>query len=256
VKRLLVLLLLLASPARGAPPDISGFAYQQHPGARLPLGARFTDAAGRSVKLGDLLAGRPTILALVYFHCPNLCGVVREDLFSALANSGLAAQADYTLVALSIDPRETSADAAAAEQAEIARYPAAGAAQGWHFLTGDAAGIRAVADAVGFRDEYDAALQQFIHPAGVVFATGAGVVSGYLLGVGYTPGEVRAGVLRASAGGIARAALPILLICFHYDPTTGRYTLAILRILKIMAALFALTLGATLLLTLRGGRRA
>lgn len=254
-RALLLLLLALAGPAQAAAPDLSGFAYQQHPGAHLPLSARFADETGHDVRLGDLITGRPAILALVYFHCPNLCGVVRADLFSALQSAGLTAPADYTLVALSIDPSETSTDAAAAKTEDIARYPAPGAAQGWHYLTGSAQNIRAVADAVGFRDEYSPELKQFIHPAGVVFATGAGVVSGYLLGVGYAPGEVRAGVLRASAGGIGRAVLPVLLICFHYDPSTGRYSLAILRILKIMGGLFVLTLAALLLLALRRERR-
>jgi len=251
-----LLLLLLAAPlaARAVPPDLAAFAFHQHPGAQLPLDARFTDEHGAAVRLGALLGGGPAILVLGYFHCPNLCGVVREDLFSALDRSGLNTPGDYSLIALSIDPNETSADAASAKASDVARYPTPGADRGWHFMIGSAAAIAKVAGAVGFNDSFDAKLKQFIHPTGLVFVTGTGHVSGYLLGVGYQPGDVNAAVLRARSGGIARAALPVLLLCFHFDPTTGRYTLAILRILGIGAALFALTLGGLIAFAFASGR--
>lgn len=254
---LLFALLLLAAPPRtlAAAPDLSGIAYRERPGAYLPLDASFRDEVGRAVRLGDLLGAGPAILALMYFHCANLCGVVQDDLFHALALSGLEPVADYRLLAVSIDPTETSADAAHAKAADLARHPAPDAARGWHFLTGDAAAIGALADAVGFQARFDSALKQFIHPTGIVFVTAAGRVSGYLLGVGYQPGDVAAGVLRARSGGIARAALPILLLCFHFDAATGRYTLAIMRILRLGAALFALTLGGLLAASLGFGRR-
>ena len=83
-----LLVLLLAAPqfaVAASPPDFSGLAYEQRPGNRLPLQAVLRDETGRSVRLTDLFGGKPLILALGYFHCPNLCGVVRADLFDALA---------------------------------------------------------------------------------------------------------------------------------------------------------------------------
>ena len=112
----------------------------------------------------------------------------------------MTAGRDYSLVALSIDPSETSADAAAAKADDLQRYPAPGAAQNWHFLTGTADAVQAVADAVGFHDRFDPELKQFAHPVGIVFATPAGIVSSYLLGVGYQPADVRLGVTRAAIG--------------------------------------------------------
>ncbi|MBV9757779.1 MAG: SCO family protein [Alphaproteobacteria bacterium] len=243
---LVLAVLLAAVPAAAAPPDLSGLGFTQHPGAQVPPDARFRDAGGHAVRFGDLLGGGPIILALGYFHCPNLCGVVQQDLFHALDLSGLKAGADYRLVLVSIDPNETSADAARAKADDLARYPAAGAARAWHFLTGEPTAIQAVADAVGFADRFDPALKQFLHPTGLVFLTGSGRVSGYLLGVGYQAGDVTAGVLRARSGGIARAALPVLLLCFHFDAATGRYTLAIMRIVRAVGALFVLSLGGLL----------
>lgn len=251
------LILLFASTPRlrAAPPDLSGLGYRERLGAQLPLDARFRDDAGREVRFGNLLGHGPTILAFVYFHCPNLCGVVQDDLFHALELSGLNAGADYRLIVVSIDPGETSADAAHAKAADLARHPTPNADHGWHFLVGDADAIRAVADTVGFANRFDPALKQFIHPTGIVFLTAGGRVSSYLLGVGYRPGDLIAGVLRARSGGFARAALPVLLLCFHFDATTGRYTLDIMRVVRAVGGLFALTLGGLLALGFTLGRR-
>jgi len=59
-----------------------------------------------------------------------------------------------------------------------------------HFRTFDA--VQAVANAVGFHERFDPELKQFAHPVGIVFATPAGLVSSYLLGVGYQPADWRA----------------------------------------------------------------
>jgi protein SCO1 len=250
--RFLLIILLLAAPAaRAAPPDFSDFAYRQTPGSQLPLQAVFRDDAGRNVRLSDLLGGKPLILALVYFHCPNLCGIVRADLFYALGKTGMVANRDYTLIALSIDPSETIADAAAAKTEDVAHYPAPGAAQGWHFLTGQADAVRQVADAVGFRTRFDPELKQFLHPTGILFATPTGIVSSYLLGVGYQPADLRLAVTRADRGSVAAAALPVLLLCFHYDPATGRYTLAIIKLLRLAAVITVVTVACTLFLAFR-----
>ncbi len=238
----LLVLLLFASPARAAP-DIAGIGFHPRPGATLPLDAPFRDEDGRAIRLGDILHGRPAIIALGYYHCPNLCGVVRADLFSALARSGLRAGTDYSVVALSIDPTETVRDAAAAKAGDLARFAMPGAAGAWHFLTGRS---EAVQQAVGYASRWDEQLKQFMHPVGVVVATPAGIVSSYVLGVGYTPGDLRAAVRAADLARVVQPLSPILLLCFHFDPATGRYSLAILRVLQLAGVLTVLVIGGLL----------
>ncbi|MFZ3350392.1 MAG: hypothetical protein WA268_05930 [Xanthobacteraceae bacterium] len=247
----LALALTAATAAAAPPPDLDGFAYRQRLGNQLPLETVFRDETGRTAPLRNLLGGKPAVLALVYFHCPNLCGIVRSDLFDALAKTGMIAGRDYTLIALSIDPSETVADAKAAKADDLSRYPLPGGQQASHFLTGSADSVRAITDAVGFRDRYDPELKQFLHPAGIVFTTPKGVVSSYLLGVGYQPGDVRLGVTRANLGSIASAALPVLLLCFHFDPQTGRYTLAIMKLLQLAGLITVVTIAGTLFLAFR-----
>jgi protein SCO1/2 len=257
MKLRIAILLALSLPvltAAAPPPDLGEFAYRQRLGNQLPLDTAFRDETGRTTTLRNFLGGKPTVLALVYFHCPNLCGIVRTDLFDALARSGMAAGRDYTLIALSIDPSETVADAQEAKEDDLSRYPLQGGQQASHFLTGSAGSVQAIANAVGFRDRFDPGLKQFLHPAGIVFTTASGVVSSYLLGVGYEPGNVRLGVTRANLGSIATAALPVLLLCFHYDPQTGRYTLAIVKLLRLAGLITVVTIAGTLFLAFRRER--
>jgi protein SCO1/2 len=244
-----LLLMVLSSQHARAATDFSTFAYDQHPGAQLPLTVTFRDAGGHDVTLEQALANRPAILALGYFHCPNLCGLVRDDLMHAL--SSLDAPETYSLVVLSIDPSETPADARAAQQADAARFEPV---MDGHYLTGSAEAVRSITDAVAFRSRFDAVNKQLLHPAGLVFLSRTGVVSSYLLGLGYQPSDVGLGITRAGNGVTARA-LPILLLCYHYDPTTGRYTLAILRVLQLGAAITVVVVAGTVVLALRRERR-
>jgi protein SCO1/2 len=245
----------IGSLAIASPPDLQGISYTQRTGNALPADATFRDERGVAIRLPHLAQGKPLILALGYFHCPNLCGVVRADLFHALEKTDLVGGRDYQLISLSIDPAESSQDAATTKAEEIARFPAAGATVGWHYLTSQAATVHAIADAVGFRDRFDPQLKQFLHPTGIVFVTPDGVISSYLLGVGYSPSDVRLAVTRAARGTVQAAALPILLLCYDYDESTGRYTLGIMKLLRLAGALTVLVLGVTLFLAFRRDKK-
>ena len=253
--RWIVALLLLALPiAVRAAPDTEGLGFESRLGAQIPMGTTLRDERGAPVPLSAVADGAPLVLALGYFHCPSLCGVVREDALSALTRAGLRPGTDYRLLVLGIDPAETPADAARAKEGALSRYDEAGAEANWRFLTAPEPAIQAVASAAGFRFRFDPAIKQFLHPAGLVVLTGDGVVSSYLMGVGYDPGALRAAVLQAGMGSVAQAVSPVLLLCFHYDKQTGRYTLAVTRTLSVLAALTALTLGGALALAHARGR--
>jgi protein SCO1/2 len=250
---MMALICLLFPVTAHAATKLPDFAFQQHPGDQVPMDVPLQDASGHMVRLSNEMAGRPAILVLGYLHCPNLCGLVRDDVLHALSQSGLRPD-QYSLLVLSIDPDETSTDAAAAKRQDLARYPPSSGGAAWHYLTGPANSLHQIADAVGFRYRYDPLLQQFLHPAGLVFLNADGRISGYLLGVGYSPGDLALGVARAGNGGIERAATPVLLLCFHFDPTTGRYTLAITKVLQLAGLLTVLTLGTLIALAFRHER--
>ena len=249
-------LAILMGPAlvEAAPLDLTGYRWTQHPGALLPEQLLFRDDSGQAIGLSEISHGLPLILAFGYYHCPNLCGLARSTLLTAIGGANLVAGHDYSLAVVSIDPNETIGDAQAAKTADLAAFPLPGA-RSWHYLTGDPQAIAALTGAVGYQGRFDAALKQFIHPTGLVVITPTGAVSSYLLGLGYQPGDLRVALARAGHGAIEAAALPVILLCFHYDATTGRYTLSILKLLKLAAALTVLTVAGFGLVLFRGVRR-
>ncbi len=247
----IILLALLANLPAAASPDPSLFSWQQHRGAQLSPAIALRNAQGRPVTLASLLGATPLILDLDYYHCPSLCGVVRADLMHAMQTSGLTPGRDFAVLSLSIDPAETPSDAARAKATDLGPFPAM-PSTAIHYLTAPAASIAAIASAVGFRARWDPLYKQFLHPAGIVVLTKSGQVSAYLLGVGYTGGDLRAALLRAGDGGIAEAALPVLLLCFHFDSTTGHYTLEVIKLLRLLGVLTLLVIGGLLLVLTRG----
>lgn len=255
MRLLLAVLLLLPLVAR-AGDQTADAGWLQRPGARLSSATKLRDEAGQPITLGSLFGKSPIILDLGYYKCPSLCGIVRNDLLSALSDSSLRPGHDFILVVLSIDPAETTADAAEAKRSDLARVAESDAAD-WHYLTGTATEIAAVERTVGFHARYDERFRQFVHPSGLIVLTGDGTVSGYLLGVGYQSSRLRAAIQRAAQGGISQSASPILLLCFHYDASSGRYSLSIEKILRLMGLLTVLTLSGVLLAlhVTRPGRR-
>lgn len=236
MRPLLALAPLLASLTLAAAP-VDGLEWVQRQGAAVPMDAPLLAQDGAPATLRGVAAGLPLVLAPGYFRCPNLCGVVREDLADALSRSGMAAGRDYAVAVVSIDPAETPADAAAVQA-------------GWHGLTGPAPSVSAITEAVGFRARFDPAMRQFLHPAGVAVLSPAGLVSGYVLGVGYDPGALRDAVEAARSGRQAQAN-PVLLLCFDYDPATGRYTPAVRKLVQAGAALTVLGIAGGLWLAHR-----
>jgi protein SCO1/2 len=260
MSRLWWLALLFVAFKAGAvdPADAAALAFTQHPGAAMPAGVLFRDTDGRTIDLREVAAGKPLVLLMGYFECPNLCPTTRASLYRALHAASLVAGQDYSLAAISIDPNENAAQASAAKSTDMTAFSPAGAPQALHYLTGDGAAIGAITSAVGFKDRRDATDSQFIHPAGIVVVTPKGVISSYLLGVGYRPSEVRQALERSRLTPMMPTyATPILLLCFHYDPTTGRYSLAVLKLIRLGALLsIAILAGVLFLLFRREGKPA
>ena len=253
-----IMIALLLSGTLGASlalsrPAIDGadLAWHERPGNSVPTALLFRDADDRPVSLADIAQGRPMILVPAYYDCTSLCGLVRSSLYGAL--TGLADAGGYALAILSIDPHE-SADSARMAQSHDREWLQR--LRGWQprYLTGSAVNIGAVTAAVGFRDRWDAASRQFLHPAGIVFLTPRGTVSSYLLGVGYTPPQVRSALQRAQGGLLAQVGAPLLLLCFHFDAATGRYSLEIMKVVRLAGLLTVFTLLAVLVLMFRRER--
>lgn len=246
-------LLSMCAPAAAKADDLSEFAFQPHPGAHLPLASEFVDDQGWRVHLGQFFTGRPVVLVLDYLRCQTLCGVTLKNLVAALDALPLDAGRDFQVVVISIDPRDKPADLEAAKVKYLAGYRHPNADDGWHFLTGQEGMVRTVADAVGFPYRYEAALDQYIHPAGFVLAVADGSISRYLLGVDIRPVSLRAALVDAAHGRAVGLVERLLLLCHGKDPNLGRYSLTI-EAAFILANLMAMAGGAAAFVAIRRRR--
>jgi protein SCO1/2 len=239
----------------GRPSILRDIGFDQRLGETVPLDLDFRDETGRPVRLGDYFGKRPVVLTLNYYGCPMLCTVSLNGLASALSVLTYSAGREFEVVTVSFDPRETPDLAARKKKSYLERYKRPGAAEGWHFLTGGQASIDALTNAVGFRYVWDPDTKQFAHPAGVVVLTPGGKISRYLFGIEYAPKDLRFAVIESSEGRIGNAVDQIVLACYNYDPTTGRYGAAIMRIVRVSGVLTFLALGSFVVLSLRRERR-
>ena len=221
---LILALLLSAAPARAAvdPASFQALAFRQHPGAQLPLGVQIEDSAGRPVTLASVLGAKPAVVVLEYLRCKNLCSLVLRGAVQAIVKAGLQPGRDLNLVAISIDPRETPRDAAAAQVMYARLFPdPAAAAAGVRFFTGRPDQVREVAGAIGFPYRYDRQSGQFLHPAGFVVTTPTGKISRYVLGLSPDPALIKRAAVEAARDQVEPPAHPLLCLCFGYDPDEG-----------------------------------
>ena len=248
---------IMSPPANVRPPGLQHVGIEQHLDDQIPADLNFRDETGKSVRLGDYFGKKPMILNLVYYNCPMLCGEVLSGLESALRVLKFDVGKEFDVLTISFDPRETP-DMATKKKAEfLKRYGRAGAAGGWHFLTGPQESIDALTKAAGFQYQYDPKTGQFAHATAIMILTPEGKIAQYYYGVEYAPKDLRLGLIQASQNKIGTLADEVLLYCYHYDPTTGKYGAIISRVLKLagIATLLGLGILMTVLIRLGSGPR-
>lgn len=217
----------------------------------IPLDLLFRDETGTPVKLSRYFGRKPVVLSLVYYNCPMLCTQVLNGLDRSLKDVPLDIGKDFEVISVSIDPSEDAKLASAKRDLYTGIYGRPGAAEGWHFLTGDEPQIKQLANAVGFRYAYDAGSKQFAHASGIMVLTPAGKISRYFYGIQYASRDMRLGLVEASEGKIGSPVDQILLFCYHYDPVTGKYGLLISRVLQVAGILTVLVIAVMILLLSR-----
>jgi len=242
--------------ASAVPAPLREIGFDQNLDHHVPLDVTFTDEAGRVVKLGDYFGKRPVVMVFAYYECPMLCTMVLNGLASALDVLSLEPGKDFEIVTVSFDPRDTPQTAAAKKTAYISRYKHPGGAAAWHFLTGQQPSIDRLTKAAGFRYVWDKDTNQFAHPTGVIVLTPDGRLARYLFGIEYGPRDLRYAIIDASNGTIGSAVDSLVLYCYHYDPETGRYGLAIMRALRVAGAATVLALVSFIVVMVRRDRRA
>jgi protein SCO1/2 len=245
---LLLSLLLLVIPAESAiaPNELKWIGYDQHIGQEISRDLTFRDADKRLVSLGDLRNTKPTLLVLGYYHCPMLCTLINDGLIESLQELRLDVGRDFNVINVSIDPNETPEVAAAKKREYLKRYGRAGAGAGWHFLTGDKQAIAQLANEAGFRFAYDPVSHEYAHPSGFLVLTPEGKISRYFFGVSYEPKELHSALGAAARGENGSVISRLILLCYHYNPITGKYGVLVLTVLRGLSIATVLALAGAI----------
>lgn len=235
------------SAGNGLPAALQNIGIEQKLGEQLPLDTVFKDENGRAVKLGEYFSKeRPVVLALVYYECPMLCNEVLNGLTGSLKGISFDAGKEFDVVAISFDARENEKPELTKNKkaAYVERYGRPGSENGWHFLTGEQASIDAVTKAAGFNYQWDEKSNQFAHAGGIMIVTPDGKMSRYFYGIDYSPKDVKFGIMESAENKVGNPAEKLLLYCFHYDPASGKYGLAVLNVIRLGGIATLIGLGA------------
>jgi protein SCO1/2 len=238
------------------PGALQGVGIDQRLNQSVPLNLVFKDESARAAPLSTYFHDRPVLLALVYYQCPMLCTRILNGVVDSLNKVPFTPGRDFEVLSVSFDPKDTPELAAAKKKTYLAHYGHQGTQAGWHFLTGDASNIQALTRAVGFHYRYDPASGQFAHASAIMLLTPGGRLSRYFYGVEYAPKDVRLGLVEASHEKIGSAIDQILLFCYHYDASTGKYGAMAMNTERLGGAVFLLLAGSGLFVLLRRDRRA
>lgn len=244
--------------SNGLPEALQTIGIEQKLGDKLPMDAVFKDENGNAVRLGEYFTkGRPVIVAFVYYECPMLCNQVLNGLSGSLKGITLDAGKDFDVLAISFDARENDKpDLAKNKKAGyVERYGRAGGENGWHFLTGTAESIEAATKAAGFGFKWDEKSNQFAHAGAIMITTPDGRLARYMYGIDYAPKDLKLGIIESSENKVGSPVDQLLLYCYHYDPSTGKYGLAILSIIRIAAVAMLIGMGAMALVFWRKNKR-
>jgi len=251
------------------PAELKEAGITEHLGDSVSLNElTFKNEKNQDVRLSDYFqSGRPVLLNLVYYGCPNLCSFVLDGLVQSLKKIEWIPGKEFELVTLSINPTEDSELATRKKESYLKVYgqtlatPDARnvrisqASQGWHFLTGKEDQIKKLASEVGFGYRYDETEQQYAHSAALMVLTPEGKISRYLYGIEYSAKDLRLSLVEASRGRVGTVIDRILLFCYRYDPKQRKYSVYLTRVMQAGGAGTIVIFGGYLALFWRAQRR-
>jgi protein SCO1/2 len=194
-------------------------------------------------------------MLITYYNCTMLCPLLLDGLVRSLRPLSFDIGKQFTVLTVSINPKETPSIAASRKELYVQRYGRPGADRGWHFLTGKADAIAALTQPIGFRFVYDKKTDEYAHASGIVIFTPEGKAARYLYGVEFSPRDMRLALIEAASGTIGNPVDQIMLYCFHYDPLTGKYGVVIMNVLRLAGSATVAVLGTFMFVMFRRDRR-
>jgi protein SCO1/2 len=240
--------IIAADRMEPAPADIKDVTVIEQLESQIPLDLQFKNERGNTVELKDFFNhDKPVIMTFNFFQCPMLCHLILDGLVSSLQNMSLEPGTDFDILSVSFDPLDTPTIAQAWKQKYVKQYGKPSSASGWHFLTGKKKDITALTDSVGYYYQYVKERQEYAHIAAMLVLMPDGKVSRYIYGIEYNPQTLRLSLVEASEGKIGNTLDKIILTCYYYDHTKGKYAPLAVNVMRIGGGLTVLVLGIFLL---------
>jgi protein SCO1/2 len=236
----------VASPSvsSGIPQELQSAGITEKLGNRIPIQSlTFTNEEGVEVPLSTYFSrGRPVVVAMVYYECPNLCNFLLNGLTDTLKKMDWVPGNQFEIVAVSIDPREGAELAAKKKAAYLASYGRTETEGGWHLLTGKESQIKQLAFELGFGYNYDEKEKQYAHSAALFVLTPEGQLSRILYGIEFKPRDLRLALVEAADGKVGSVVDRFLLFCYRYDPSLRSYSVYLFNVMRVAGLITALTM--------------
>ncbi|MBN8553963.1 MAG: SCO family protein [Deltaproteobacteria bacterium] len=225
--------------------DLSDIKITENLGAQVDIdGLHFKDEDGQDVALSKYFRkGKPVIITLVYYGCPNLCTFMLNGLSNGLRSFAWNLGEKFDIVTVSINPNEGSSLATQKKAAYLKEYGRRNSENGWHFLTGQQDQIEKLAGTLGFGYRYDPPTKEYIHGSAIFVLTPEGKISRILYGIDFPEKNLKLSLLEASNGKVGTVIDRFLMFCYQYNPNSRGYALYAMRIVQVGGALTILILG-------------
>jgi len=248
----------LAPASEGQSLNMPKVGIDQKLGDKVPLDLVFRDETGQAITLAECVNGKPTILVMAYYRCPMLCNQVLNGLLDAMRSMAFTVGKEFNVVVVSFDPKEQPELASFKKKSYLDQYSRVGADAGWRFLTGKKASIDSLTDAVGFRYEYDRVIKEYIHGSGIMVLTPDGTLAKYFYGIKYDDfqsRDLRLALVEASEGKIGTLSEQLMLMCYRYDHSTGKYSFSVMLAMRIAGIITMVVIAVGLVVAFRREKR-
>ena len=234
------------APQAESPVDVG---LDEKLGDRIPLGLTFYDENGQTVSLSDLV-NKPTVIAPIYYRCPNVCHFLQGDLARVLPQLKLEGGTDYQVLSISFDETEQPELAKRSRNTYYAAMNDAYPQQAWRFLTGERPAIMALTGAAGYRFQRVGA--DFLHPVAFFVVSADGVIVRYLHGTHVLPKDLTLALYEAREGKVGSTIRKVVQFCFSFDPEQKTY---VFNLLRVSATVILATLALFLAFLILGGKK-
>lgn len=216
----------------------------------VPLDLIFRDEGGSPVTLKSII-DTPTILALVYYNCPNVCDLLIMGIAGMLRTLDAVPNKDFRVITVSIDENEGLKELSHARTIGLETVERPLPEGTWRFLTGDKQAIASLADSIGYR--FVRQEGGFDHPVCLIFLSPKGKITRYLYGSDFLPVEVKLNLLEAQAGTASPTVARLLRFCFKVEPKSHRLVFDMLKVVGTLS--IGMTAILALVLIVSGRRR-